>query len=123
MWIAVGSWSIGFVFGYIIGLSKSPNNIAKFVGIIVAGLIGCVAAWWAAGDPMGIHLTCLAIGFALGLMLGTIIKRNGMWDVHDPNIAKFMHEKAASWQVAVVKTIYVGIPTGLLFVWSITRFI
>ena len=118
MWIAIGSWSVGFVLGYVAGLSKSSGTVSKVLGII-AGLIGGVAAWLKAGDQMGIYLTCIAIGFALGVTLGAIIRRKGIWDIQDPGTSKFMHEEASPWYVAIVKAIYCGLPIGLLFIWLI----
>ena len=51
---------------------------------------------------MGIFLTCLAIGFSLGISLGAKLRRNGVWDVKDIGVAEFMHNQASVWFVALI---------------------
>jgi len=64
--------------------------------------VGGIAAWIERGEHMGIFLTCLAIGFSLGISLGAKLRRNGVWDVKDIGVAEFMHNQASVWFVALI---------------------
>jgi len=119
MWLEIGCWLIGFAFGYATGLSKTPGTTWKVLGI-VSGLVGGIAAWIERGEHMGIFLTCLAIGFSLGISLGAKLRRNGVWDVKDIGVAEFMHNQASVWFVALIQTLYIGLPSGVLFINIIT---
>lgn len=126
MWLEIGCWLIGFAFGYATGLSKTPGTTWKVLGI-VSGLVGGIAAWIERGEHMGIFLTCLAIGFSLGISLGAKLRRNGVWDVScvcvrgkGKGVAEFMHNQASVWFVALIQTSYIGLPSGVLFINIIT---
>jgi hypothetical protein len=116
MWLlGLGTFVIGFTFGYATGLSKTRGTATKALGIL-AGLVGSVAFWISIPDQAGIVLTCIGLGFSIGITFGAKIRRRTSFDVMEPRMSHYMHHEATPLVVSLYQAMSLGLIIGLVVV-------
>jgi hypothetical protein len=114
MWLlGIGIFITSFAFGYTTGLSKTPGTVMKALGIL-AGFAGAVAAWVAIPSQFGLVLTCIGLGFSIGITIGAKLRRNNILDIMDPSASYYIHNEANTLTVAVIQSLFIGLPLGVL---------
>ena len=119
MLIKIGAFVFGFYFGYLTSLSKVPSTITKAIGVL-SGIIPLAVSWWfAVAGLTGLVLTCAGLGFSMGIVIGSILGRKNLWDVFALSISYRIHHQASILEVAVIQSLLVGLPLGILILWAL----
>lgn len=117
--IEIGPFVFGFLFGYVISLSKTPTTMTKAVCVLI-GLIGAAAAWAAMPGLSGFVLTSIGLGFSIGIMIGAKLRRSNIGDVLGLAVSYHLHREASTLGVAVIQSLLVGLPLGIFIIWALS---
>ena len=119
IFIEIGPFVFGFLFGYVTGLSKTPSMITKAIGVLI-GLIAAAVAWAPMPGQPGFVSTCIGLGFSIGIMIGANLRRSNVWDIWGVTVLYRIHHEVSTLGVGVIQSLLVGLPLGIFIIWALS---